>query len=360
MRCSMEKEERKDQNKYWHRFWTVPNGITLLRIASACGLVTYLSVGGFAAASSVPWLLPAWAIGTAATDFVDGTLARKLHQQSKWGQALDPIADKILNWGIGLSLIVQGIMPAWVLAIGARDLSVGIFTAKKKYQDGKKQLQLEQEKKQEENKDKKKNSLEKAKEMYHNFKRGEAPNPTYPAKMKMALQSVGGIATLAFGFGSMSIPFLAGIMAASTATMLIPEKIPVSSKVKKAIQLVGTALVATLGVAVGGISLLAPSMMSAAIAMVVPEVLAIRKEESKEKQVLTTKIPAQERNRSEDQLEEKKQTSDEKEKQLKNVKTVASLPLYDYTEIDRFIEEQMQKENPSSKEESYQKKLKRY
>ena len=356
----MEKEERKDQNKYWHRFWTVPNGITLLRIASACGLVTYLSVGGFAAASSVPWLLPAWAIGTAATDFVDGTLARKLHQQSKWGQALDPIADKILNWGIGLSLIVQGIMPAWVLAIGARDLSVGIFTAKKKYQDGKKQAQLEREKKQEENKDKKQSTLEKVKEMYHNFKRGEAPNPTYPAKMKMALQSVGGIATLAFGFGSMSIPFLAGIMAASTATMLIPEKIPVSSKMKKIIQLTGTAVVATIGVAFGGLALLAPSMMSAAIAMVVPEVLAIKKEEKKLKKSVLKELPPKEVVSIEDKPKDEKQVSEKKEKQLEEVKAIApSLVKRDYTEIDRFIEEQMLKENSSVSEKGYQKTIKR-
>jgi CDP-diacylglycerol--glycerol-3-phosphate 3-phosphatidyltransferase len=57
----------------------------------------------------VPWAHPAagWMFALAAiTDLLDGYLARKLHQTSKFGAFLDPVADKLIV-AIALVLIVQ-------------------------------------------------------------------------------------------------------------------------------------------------------------------------------------------------------------------------------------------------------------
>lgn len=71
--------------------WTVPNGLTLFRLAAAPGLVLpYLALPRpVADAVALALFLVA-----AATDFLDGWLARRLGQESELGRVLDPIADK--------------------------------------------------------------------------------------------------------------------------------------------------------------------------------------------------------------------------------------------------------------------------
>jgi len=56
-------------------------------------------------------------------DFFDGYLARKLSQETKLGQILDPIADKLMVSCIVVALIVKTDFPIWlgILIIG-RDL----------------------------------------------------------------------------------------------------------------------------------------------------------------------------------------------------------------------------------------------
>ncbi len=86
MRISTETGERLG-------LWTVPNLLTLARIAAAPAL-------------ALPFLLvprpeaDLWALGlflaAAATDFLDGWLARRLGQESALGRVLDPIADKAM------------------------------------------------------------------------------------------------------------------------------------------------------------------------------------------------------------------------------------------------------------------------
>lgn len=354
----MTKEEmEQQQSEYWHRFFTVPNIFTLLRIASSIGLVACLAVNGLApltifGLTSNIWL-PTWSIVTAATDFVDGLLARTLHQQSKWGQALDPVADKVLNWGIAITLIASGVMPLWVLAIGARDFAMGVYTAKKKLKNGQEQEKKEESKKVE---SKSSNHKQTFKEKYHTFVKGEAPNPTFPAKLKMALQSAGGIATLAFGFGSLSPIFLGLIMTASALAMCIPEIIPLPEPLKKIDQLLRMALVVGVGVASGGAAAIAPVMMASAISMVIPEIIVVRR---KQKEIQSTNIS------SEEQVDNKVievPEVEEKEKVKVNAKTydnkskIDNKPNIDYTEIDRYIEQQMLLEKTIEEEKGYQKR----
>lgn len=139
--------------------FNLPNIITMTRIVLTIPVIVYLSINGL----NSPWLAVV-VILIGATDWVDGIIARKFNMETKLGQILDPIADKILNWGIGIVLMVIGVLPKWILIIGIRDLTVASFT---KYMHDRGVLML----------------------------------PTYPAKMKMFFQATGLIATFITGFG---------------------------------------------------------------------------------------------------------------------------------------------------------------
>lgn len=61
----------------------------------------------------------------AATDWLDGYLARKLNQITDLGKFLDPLVDKLLVLGPLLALIQLGQVPAWgVFLILARELAI--------------------------------------------------------------------------------------------------------------------------------------------------------------------------------------------------------------------------------------------
>ena len=54
---------------------------------------------------------------SAATDFVDGQLARRTNQVSRVGQLLDPAVDRVLMICGGVGLLVLGRLPVWVVVI---------------------------------------------------------------------------------------------------------------------------------------------------------------------------------------------------------------------------------------------------
>ena len=63
----------------------------------------------------------------AATDAVDGWLARRLHLVSGLGQFLDPLADKLLVGTALVPLAADGRLPWWsVVVILAREFLVGV------------------------------------------------------------------------------------------------------------------------------------------------------------------------------------------------------------------------------------------
>jgi cardiolipin synthase (CMP-forming) len=105
------------------RVLTIPNAVTVARL---CLLPIFL------------WLLlarneryaAAWVLAAmGATDWVDGYLARHLHQVSNVGKVLDPVADRLLLiGGIGAILWV-GAVPPWVAAIAlGREVIVAVAT----------------------------------------------------------------------------------------------------------------------------------------------------------------------------------------------------------------------------------------
>ena len=74
--------------------------------------------------------LSAWLLGAlGATDWIDGYLARRLHQVSKLGKILDPVADRILVIGGVLGVAAVGAVPWWfALLTLPRELIVSILT----------------------------------------------------------------------------------------------------------------------------------------------------------------------------------------------------------------------------------------
>ena len=87
--------------------FTIPNAITLARLA-CLPLFLYLLFGRDDR-SSAAWLLAA--IG--ATDWLDGYLARRLHQVSTFGKVLDPTADRLVFLVGAVALLIDGSVPRW-------------------------------------------------------------------------------------------------------------------------------------------------------------------------------------------------------------------------------------------------------
>ncbi|KAJ54059.1 CDP-diacylglycerol--glycerol-3-phosphate 3-phosphatidyltransferase [Actibacterium mucosum KCTC 23349] len=106
--------------------WTIPNILTVLRLLAAPFL-----------ALTFVLLPPPYAdvvglglfVGASLTDYVDGYLARKMNQQSKFGTMLDPIADKAM---VVIALMVIGALYGlnlWVLVPGAIILLREVFVS---------------------------------------------------------------------------------------------------------------------------------------------------------------------------------------------------------------------------------------
>jgi CDP-diacylglycerol--glycerol-3-phosphate 3-phosphatidyltransferase len=102
---------------------SVPNALTLARIAliPALALVFYLPWRHAGPAAALVFLLGA------ATDWLDGYLARRLRQGSPFGRFLDPVADKLLV-AAALVLLVESypraLMTLPALVIIAREITV--------------------------------------------------------------------------------------------------------------------------------------------------------------------------------------------------------------------------------------------
>ena len=95
--------------------WTVPNLLTISRILLTPGFVMAYEQQRF----DLAWLLFAVA---GLTDALDGILARVLHQRSRLGSMLDPLADKVLLDTSFICLTMQGWLPKWLtILVVSRD-----------------------------------------------------------------------------------------------------------------------------------------------------------------------------------------------------------------------------------------------
>jgi CDP-diacylglycerol---glycerol-3-phosphate 3-phosphatidyltransferase len=103
----------------------LPNSLTILRIFFVPLLVAALmqeSVGFHLGSVQVTneWLALAIFLSAAATDLLDGYLARRWKQVTTIGTLLDPIADKLLISAAMISLVQVRVLPGWmaILIIG--------------------------------------------------------------------------------------------------------------------------------------------------------------------------------------------------------------------------------------------------
>lgn len=103
------------------RVLTVPNVISLVRL---------LLVPVFA------WLVAngddAWALAvllvSGASDWLDGVLARRMHQVTRLGQMLDPSADRLFILVTLLALAWRGVVPVWlVVVLVVRDVVLAVM-----------------------------------------------------------------------------------------------------------------------------------------------------------------------------------------------------------------------------------------
>jgi len=105
------------------RFWTAPNQITLLRLVFVPFVIMNVMDNNYR-----------WALGlfvaAGVSDALDGLLARVLHQKTKVGQYLDPIADKLLLSSLFLVLSFTRQIPwKYTALVFSRDLSILVISA---------------------------------------------------------------------------------------------------------------------------------------------------------------------------------------------------------------------------------------
>lgn len=99
-----------------NRLWTVPNLISMLRLA----LVPVFAYCIFAEYDIIALTV---LIVAGLTDWLDGFIARRFNQLSRYGQMLDPAADRLYIFVTLIGLAYRDLIPWWLVAIiAAREL----------------------------------------------------------------------------------------------------------------------------------------------------------------------------------------------------------------------------------------------
>lgn len=105
------------------RIWTVPNLISLGRLACA-PVVWWLLFG-----ADAPWATAVLLAVLGASDWVDGWIARRYDQGSELGKILDPTADRILLLTGVVALLVDGSVPLWFgILVLVREVVIAVVT----------------------------------------------------------------------------------------------------------------------------------------------------------------------------------------------------------------------------------------
>ncbi|MDY2624892.1 MAG: CDP-diacylglycerol--glycerol-3-phosphate 3-phosphatidyltransferase [Coriobacteriales bacterium] len=104
---------------------TPANAVTMIRILLIPVFVIIALVPWGAHAAAQPWVAMVVFALLAATDGLDGHLARSRNEVTTFGKFLDPLADKILVMAALLVLVEQQQLPSWIpLVIVAREFIV--------------------------------------------------------------------------------------------------------------------------------------------------------------------------------------------------------------------------------------------
>ncbi len=109
----------------------IPNILTVFRLFL---IPVYIAV--FAIEGDTKELAAIVFIIASITDVLDGYIARKYNMTSKTGQLLDPLADKLMQLTVVISLVISDILPVWfVVVLAVKELLLilgGIFLYSKK------------------------------------------------------------------------------------------------------------------------------------------------------------------------------------------------------------------------------------
>ena len=92
--------------------WNIPNILTLLRLLAAPGVVLMFL---YFSRPYADWFALVLFVIAAATDWVDGYLARLWRQESRFGAMLDPIADKAMVVIALMVIIAFSSWSAWLV-----------------------------------------------------------------------------------------------------------------------------------------------------------------------------------------------------------------------------------------------------
>lgn len=110
---------------------TIPNGITLLR---ALGIPLFLWL--FLHSHNAPLSFVVLALG-AVTDYLDGKIARLLHQESALGAAMDPTIDRAYIAATVIAMAIRDFIPWWVVsALVVRDIWMALALVVKRRRTG--------------------------------------------------------------------------------------------------------------------------------------------------------------------------------------------------------------------------------
>lgn len=103
------------------RIWTVPNILSLVRLALVPVFLVLVVVG-----QDVLALLTL--VVSSLTDYLDGWIARRFDQMTRLGRILDPAADRLYIFATVLGLAARDLVPWWLVAVLlARDLMLVVL-----------------------------------------------------------------------------------------------------------------------------------------------------------------------------------------------------------------------------------------
>jgi cardiolipin synthase len=103
------------------RIWTVPNVLSMVRLALVPVFLVLILLGEDALA-----LLTL--VVSSLTDYLDGWIARRFDQMTRLGRVLDPAADRLYIFATVVGLAARGLVPWWLVAVLlARDLMLVVL-----------------------------------------------------------------------------------------------------------------------------------------------------------------------------------------------------------------------------------------
>lgn len=93
------------------KFWTLSNAVSLLRVVLTLPAVWLIVLG-----PEYVWPTFVIVVIMIVSDMLDGYLARRWNEITRWGKVLDPLADKVAIGAITIALVMFKGLPFWVVA----------------------------------------------------------------------------------------------------------------------------------------------------------------------------------------------------------------------------------------------------